>query len=108
MSTSGTALRYGNRNDSDGKVAAEKPGALLGVSQAAEVELAAIGISTIFDLARSHVFGLAAEIAAAAADPTSNLALHGEIPKDWIKSAGGHKTLAEVAAGHPKVLKPLT
>src|SRR3954454_8524288 len=45
--------------------------ALIGVHPAAEAALAALDVSSVFDLAAAHVFGAAARLAAISQDPTA-------------------------------------
>ncbi|GAA4102947.1 hypothetical protein [Nonomuraea soli] len=70
--------------------------------------LQAVGIHTIYDLARSNVFGVAFELARLAEeseDPDAEM-----VPSDWVTAKGdvAGKTLREVLASDLKVLRSVT
>jgi hypothetical protein len=64
------------------EVLRSSPEVLLGVGSGAVAGLSSLGISTVFDLARSATFGAAGAVLAAATDPGSVESRTGDLPDD--------------------------
>src|SRR5437763_3404597 len=84
------------------------PDVLLGVSADAASMLAAVPITTVYDLALARMFRDATHLVEAATDPTSVVARYGHPPADLIAPQHAGDVLADVPEGPVSTLAAVT